>query len=189
MIAPGTLLPPSRTSSEEAVELTVARIAVAEPVSDTLWDPQRVPAGLLPWLAWALSVDDWAADWTDDRKRRVLERSVRAHRLKGTLASVREALDVAGYPAADIIESYGASRYDGTILYDGGMTYESVDHWAEYRVVLKQPVTIAEGARIRASLERVAPARCRLKELTFETTPHPYDGSIFYDGVNSYGVT
>jgi len=43
---------------------------------------------LLPWLAWALSVDSWDPEWADATKRAAVANSIAEHRIKGTRASV-----------------------------------------------------------------------------------------------------
>jgi phage tail P2-like protein len=55
-------------------------------------DPQRIPAGWLPWLAWGLSVDSWDEDWSEQAKRDAVAGSIALHRIKGTRASVETVL-------------------------------------------------------------------------------------------------
>ena len=51
------LLPANATPLERALAETTARLSdVAVPIRD-LWSPENCPTELLPWLAWALSVD------------------------------------------------------------------------------------------------------------------------------------
>lgn len=52
-----------------------------------MWD---CPPELLPWLAWALSVDLWDEEWSVERKRRVIANSFHLHRLKGTAAGLKK---------------------------------------------------------------------------------------------------
>lgn len=59
-------------------------------------DPDNCPADLLPWLAWALSVDHWSPDWSEEEKREVCRVSRRVHRHKGTLGAVKDALAALG---------------------------------------------------------------------------------------------
>ncbi len=49
-------------------------------------DADRLPVDLLPYLAWALSVDRWDKDWPAERKIAVIQRSYWLHRRKGTRA-------------------------------------------------------------------------------------------------------
>lgn len=83
------LQPPNRTPLERRV---AASHPLALPVElRRLWDPATCPAHLLPFLAWAFSVDQWQSNWPESVKRRVIASSVDLHRIKGT----RTAIDVA----------------------------------------------------------------------------------------------
>lgn len=57
-------------------------------------NPWTCPAHLLGWLAHEQSVDLWNDDWPDEKKRRVIARSIALHRIKGTKAAIREGLSV-----------------------------------------------------------------------------------------------
>jgi phage tail P2-like protein len=101
-----SLLPANATALERALEGVTARIGdVPVPVGN-LWNPQTCPAALLPWLAWALSVDDWQPDWPESTKRAVLAESLTLHCRKGTPWAVERALIVAGAPNATVQDWY-----------------------------------------------------------------------------------
>lgn len=87
-------LPSSATPFQFALAgVDAARLAAldAELIA-TLWDPATCPAPLLPFLAWALSVDVWDAGWPEAVKRSVIAASPMVHRRKGTRAAVEDAL-------------------------------------------------------------------------------------------------
>ena len=86
---------PDATPFEKALLATdLASLATVNPeIIATIWDPWRCPAALLPWLAWALSVDVWDKDWSEDRKRRMIAAAPMVHRLKGTRGAVHRALE------------------------------------------------------------------------------------------------
>lgn len=85
------------------MEGATARLSdVPVPVRD-VWNPDTCPAALLPWLAFAFSVDSWNADWTEAQKRQVIRDSVFVHRHKGTRGAVRRALASLGLQA-EVIE-------------------------------------------------------------------------------------
>lgn len=91
-----TLLPPNAVSQERTLEGIVAQgTDLPIPIRD-LWKPASCPPELLPWLAWALSVDEWDSGWPDLIKRSVIEQSVAIHRKKGTVHAVRRALEILG---------------------------------------------------------------------------------------------
>ncbi len=94
-----SLLPPNATAFERALEQIVRTHLAEIPVELIFrrWDPAHCPAAHLGWLAWDMSVDFWQADWPDDTKRAVIRQSVPVHRHKGTLGSLRTALEAEGY--------------------------------------------------------------------------------------------
>ena len=87
-----TLLPPNSTALELAIESSMA-IAFDHAVAiDHLWSADDCPIELLPYLAWALSVDTWNTDWPEHVKRQVVASAVYVHRFKGTPAGIKAAL-------------------------------------------------------------------------------------------------
>ncbi len=91
-----TLLPPNSTPLERALEETQARIGEIPVPIPTVWRWDECPEELLPWLAWALSVDFWSDEWPTEKKREIIRNSIELHRLKGTLEGIRRYLDFAG---------------------------------------------------------------------------------------------
>ncbi|WP_125720073.1 phage tail protein I [Pseudoalteromonas rubra] len=92
------LLPPGASVLERGLsEVTQCseRGVVPEQIAK-LWDPQTCPEPLLPWLAWALSVDEWDENWPSETKRALVARSVPIHKHKGTVGSVKRALSSLG---------------------------------------------------------------------------------------------
>ncbi len=91
-----TLLPPNHTPFEEALSLSVAD-ALDIPVDlPLLVRPYEIPAPLLPWLAWGVSVDLWKDDWPEEKKRAAVARSIPWHKIKGTRAAMTEAIEFMG---------------------------------------------------------------------------------------------
>lgn len=183
------LLPPNATALERALAgAGVDLIAALEvPVRD-LWSPERCPAALLPWLAWALSVDVWRGGWTEARKRQACANALRQHRSKGSVASVRRALADLGYADAVIVEGARPAVYDGSFDYDGSEVYAGGGSWAQYSVEVPGGLTPEEFEAVSAALATVAPARCHLVGLV-ETAPPGapvYDGTHDYDGAIAY---
>lgn len=86
------LLPPSATSQERAIALTCGRVTSVPSPLRLLWNPATCPLDILPWLAWALSVDSWNADWPESTKRAVVSAAIPTAKAKGTKQSVRDAL-------------------------------------------------------------------------------------------------
>lgn len=91
-----TLLPRNASELERALEASMARLAdVPVPLRD-LWNPDTCPVELLPYLAWALSIDSWSSAWSETVKRARVRQALAIQRRKGTSSSVR-----------DVIESFG----------------------------------------------------------------------------------
>lgn len=181
-----SLLPSNSTPVERAIESATDR-PVPTPIRD-LWNPERCPAAVLPWLAWALSVDDWDASWTEEVQRGVIAASVEIHRRKGTIWAMQRALQVAGLGGATITEGWSANRYEGSFERDGSRKRESSDHWAEYRVILERALSIPQAARARAILKTAAPARSHLKHMSFVQAANLYDGTVPRDGQYTRGI-
>lgn len=110
------LLPPNATPQERSISRSVDR-PVPVPVR-TLWNPATCPEGILPWLAWSLSVDEWDAAWPIDRKRAAIAASVETHRRKGTIGALRRALQSLGYEV-EIDETTGEA-YTFRLLFKVG---------------------------------------------------------------------
>lgn len=91
------LLPYNATDQERALAETVARISDVPVVVREVWNPDTCPSNVLPWLAWAFSVDDWDTNWTDEQKRQVIKQSVYSQRIKGTIGAVTRQLAALGY--------------------------------------------------------------------------------------------
>lgn len=94
-----TLLPPSSTAWMRSTEAATARLSGITVAIRTLWTPTDCPVDLLPYLAWALSVDRWDKDWPPERKIAVIQRSYWLHRRKGTRAAVRRVIEDMGFSA------------------------------------------------------------------------------------------
>lgn len=89
-----SLLPLSASTLERNVERVTATADAlpAETIGD-LWNPDECPENLLPWLAWALSVDHWDTTWTENSKRQAIKDSIFVHRKKGTRGAIDRALN------------------------------------------------------------------------------------------------
>ena len=89
-----SLLPPNATPFERALEAALAQ-DVDIPIRK-LWSSAECPVDLLPYLAWALGVEEWDPDWPVAVRRAAVANAIRIHREKGTLAGLKRVLDTAG---------------------------------------------------------------------------------------------
>jgi phage tail P2-like protein len=92
-----TLLPPNASKLEQLAAQALARIErVPIPIRD-LVNPDRCPVDLLPYLAWAFSVDRWDSSWSEAIKRQVIKTSYYVHSRKGTIGALRRVVEPLGY--------------------------------------------------------------------------------------------
>ncbi|WP_297424260.1 phage tail protein I [uncultured Acinetobacter sp.] len=91
-----TLLPPNSTELERKLA-EVGKDAFDLPSIRIIKDIDQVPAQFLPFIAWQKSVDYWDENWQDSLKRNVIKNSLEQHRIKGTAAAIKRALEPFGY--------------------------------------------------------------------------------------------
>lgn len=87
-----TILPPNATALETALDRNMTRSFPTDLTLDKTWAAADCPVSLLPFLAWALSVDVWDSNWPESVKRQVVASAVYVHRFKGTRAGLTQAL-------------------------------------------------------------------------------------------------
>jgi Phage tail protein (Tail_P2_I) len=88
------ILAPNATEYERVLASQVDRLLDLNIPIRELWDPWHCPENLLPYLAWALSVDLWDPEWPVTKRRSVIANSIKHHRLKGTLTGIEAYLDL-----------------------------------------------------------------------------------------------
>ena len=112
-----SLLPSNATALELAAEKAIATTFDLPVTIKDSWTPAICPATLLPWLAWAFSVDVWDDAWTDDRKRAVIDAAASVHRVKGTKGALHKALTELGMGKVTIREWFetGGDPYTFTV--------------------------------------------------------------------------
>ena len=112
-----SLLTANASDEMRALEAAIFR-AFDQPahILATLWNPHTCPLAFLPWLAWALSVDEWDAEWSEATKREVIAASLIIHLYKGTVGSIRRVLEVVGFPDA-VITEWWETVLDPTIMW------------------------------------------------------------------------
>lgn len=94
-----SLLPPTSTAQERAVEQAVARAAdIPIDLNATLWNPMVCPPYQLPFMAWGLSIDAWDENWPLAVRRQRVASALDIQRRKGTVKAVR-----------DVVASFGGS--------------------------------------------------------------------------------
>lgn len=91
------LLTGNATLLERLAAEALAQIQrVPVPMRD-LVNPDRCPVELLPYLAWAFSVDRWDSRWSESTKRRAIRSAFLIHTRKGTIGALRRVVEPLGY--------------------------------------------------------------------------------------------
>lgn len=182
-----TLLPPASTPLERALSLTTGRFRPPVRVA-ALWNPDTCDPAVLPYLAWALSVDEWDHGWPVEKKRAVVAAAREIHQTKGTPYSIRRALAAIGQPDADLIERADWLHRDGTGLRDGTYQRGGAGGWATYRVILKRPVTIDQAWQIKRILAATQRNCVHLIAVDFAKATLRRNGQAARNGAYTRGV-
>lgn len=114
------LLPVGSSPLEVAAARACADIEKTPIPLRRLWNPATCPVQLLPWLAWAFSVDRWDEKWPEETKRDVIRSAYFIHCHKGTIGAVRRVVEPLGY-VINIIEWWENNEQPGTFRLDIGV--------------------------------------------------------------------
>lgn len=173
-----SLLPDNATAQEVALDLATARVGGVEVPIRTLWDPENCPEDLLPWLAWAFSVDQWDATWTEAQKRAIVAASLRIHKRKGTPAAVKEVVDLI-FGGGEIVEAWQASdltAHQFKIVTTGLL---------ESRAAYDKLIELVDNAKpVRSWLVAVQIKRSATINLTWSQYTHYATESLIYGRLN-----
>jgi len=120
------LLPTGSTTLEVAAAEACAAIEQIPVPLRQLWNPRTCPAELLPYLAWAWSVDRWDTGWSEATKRSVVASSAALHRHKGTLGAVRRVVEPLGY-LITVTEWWQTGDAPGTFRLEIGVLESGID--------------------------------------------------------------
>ena len=198
-----SLLPPNASALDRAAEeVLTAHLSAIEQPHRALWNPHTCPIDLLPWLAWALSVDEWDSQWSEAQQREAVLTAIELNRKRGTPWAILRALAAHGFPNCEIIE-YGAFlnewQASGGKYLDGGWSLSgqllapnvpnardvvrnaALNHWAQYAIRINSADagwSKAQQQKLAAVAKRYAPARSHLVALIeivraeFAATPY-----------------
>lgn len=122
------LLPVGSSKLEIAAAEACAQLErVPVPIRE-LWNPDLCPVHLLPYLAWAFSVDRWDKNWMEKAKRDAVKAAMFIHKHKGTIGALRRVIEPLGYMIRarewwETNDEAGTFRLDIDVL-DSGITEE-----------------------------------------------------------------
>lgn len=91
------LLPANATELERLAAEALAQIERVPVPLRQLWNPDTCPVELLPYLAWAFSVDRWSQSWPESAKRAAIRAAYFIHAHKGTIGALRRVVEPLGY--------------------------------------------------------------------------------------------
>lgn len=91
------LLPANATPLERQAAQALAQIQRVPIPLRQLCNPDTCPVELLPYLAWAFSVDRWDGKWSEAAKRAAIRSSHYIHSRKGTIGALRRVVEPLGY--------------------------------------------------------------------------------------------
>ncbi|NWC97343.1 phage tail protein I [Pseudomonas sp. P7779] len=91
------LLPGNSTLLERQAAQALAQIQRVPIPLRQLCNPNTCPVPLLPYLAWAFSVDRWDSNWAEATKRAAIRSSRYIHAHKGTIGALRRVVEPLGY--------------------------------------------------------------------------------------------
>lgn len=177
-LLPYNATPLQRVMADAALDLLGAAPAYIDDLAN-LWNPATCRIDLLPYLAWALGVDEWDPDWDEATQRTIVAEAHAVHAIKGTPAAVKRVLSLAGYGDATITE-HRRAFYNGEAYFDGGVDQSDVWYCFDVSLNTSEMPDSDRVTRIVSSINRVKPVRARLRRLT--RTLHMHDGTHNYDG-------
>jgi len=182
------LLPPSSTALERNLTKALAKAEdLPVPVRD-IHDPDACPLALLPYLAWAYSVDEWDDSWPEHLKRQAVKDALLLHRRKGTVWAVKRIIGNQGFVLRRLIEHSGRFALNGTTPLRGWFALGWPLGAFCYRIVVQnRNLTAAQLDSLRRALHEVAPAREKLMGIHFENLPIPLNGKARLDGTYRLG--
>ncbi|ENT2840951.1 TPA: phage tail protein I [Klebsiella michiganensis] len=185
-----SLLPPSSGDWLRYTEAGTTRLSAITVALRTLWTPTVCPIDLLPYLAWALSVDRWDKGWPAERKIAAIQRSYWLHRRKGTRAAVRRVIEDMGFSATfaewfDVGDEPGTFRLEVDIN-EVGLTQKTL---AELNRLIDdaKPVSrhlsrFSVAVKVQGNIHTGSSLHCGEIVSVYPETYEPDDG-IFYNGV------
>lgn len=114
------LLPAGSSPLEIAAAQACAQLGNVPVPLRQLWNTDLCPLPLLPYLAWAWSVDRWDESWPETTKRAVVKSSAYLHKRKGTIGALRRVVEPLGY-LIRVTEWWKTGETPGTFRLDVGV--------------------------------------------------------------------
>lgn len=186
-------LPPALAGDERFVqlfELLDENLANLDLNAMLVYLVDLVKPNLLPVLADQFSMLDeaaWLLAESSDARRNLIKNAAELHRYKGTPWAIREVIRLLGFGEITLQEGLGNQVRDGSIRRDGAHVHGDPSSWPLYRVFLERTITNDQAALLRRLLLSVAPARCRLVSLDYQSVAIRHNGLARRDGQYNHG--
>ena len=115
-----SLLPINASQLLKDLENSSLKATSLEALNRYVTNPDLAPDNILPWLAWAVSVDDWSDNWSLVVKKNVIKASINVHKKKGTIGALRSALEAFNYENITVEEwfNYGGDPHFFRVFFD-----------------------------------------------------------------------
>lgn len=194
------LLPPNATITEINLDEAFSRIENVPTPARTTIDPDNAPAQILPWMAWAQSVDNWEPDWTEEQKRAVIKAAYSVHRQKGTVYALKTALAALGYDL--VVQEWYQQIPDGdpytfdVIITIQGKEIDAGTFTKLLRVIEANKNLRSHLQRVKLIVESNSVLYCAAAslsgneiEFTYAAGLITYNGAIKYDGTHYFNGT
>jgi len=182
-----TLLPRNSSKLERDLEAALSRFDPAKRVPE-LWNGSTCPASMLPWLAWAVSVDDWDPTWGEERKRAAVNESIPIHEHKATPSAIMRAMAVRGHSDAILIERAACIRHNGEAIRNGYRRRGGPAMWATFGIILKRPITVDLAADILRMIKAVKRNCCHLLYMDYSKAALRHNGYTTRSGAYTRGL-
>lgn len=119
------LLPPSASRMERVAARVCASLGEVPVPLRQLWNPWTCRADLLPYLAWAFSVDRWDEAWPINTKRKAVADAFYLHKYKGTTGAMRRVVEPFGF-FIRVNEWWNIDTAPGTFRLDIGVQDQGI---------------------------------------------------------------
>ena len=119
------LLPPSASRMERVAARVCASLGEVPVPLRQLWSPWTCRADLLPYLAWAFSVDRWDEAWPISTKRKAVADAFYLHKYKGTTGAMRRVVEPFGF-FIRVNEWWNIDTAPGTFTLDIGVQDQGI---------------------------------------------------------------
>ena len=177
-----SILPVNRTDFEEAIEAALRYNVLPiqdghkhNPIIDA-WNDQTVPLAHIPCLGINLGLEI-DTDLTESQQREILACAWNFHQFAGTQHVILEIIRALGYSGVSISEGVASTPGDMSTV-----------HWANYSIVLNEPITTVDGQAILDLVRTLSPTRSVLVGIDFTQATHQWDGTIRFDGSHTFGA-